>query len=111
MRSATPTQIAAMWMRPLSSTFIAVLKPRPSSPPIRFAAGTRQFSKITSQVWAPRWPIFLSGLPKVMPGVPASTMKAEMPPAPLSSGSVRAISVKMPACGALVMKRLVPLTT
>ena len=62
--AATPTQTAAMWMRPLSSTFIAVLKPCPSLPPIRLAAGTRQFSKITSQVWAPRWPIFLSGLPR-----------------------------------------------
>ena len=50
-------------MRPLSSTFIAVLKPWPSVPPISCAAGTRQFSKITSAVWAPRWPIFLSVLP------------------------------------------------
>jgi uncharacterized protein (DUF1810 family) len=40
----------------------------------------------------------------------ASTMKEDTPPAPLSSGLVRAISVNMPACGALVMKRLVPLT-
>ena len=39
----------------------------------------------------------------VMPGVLASTMKADTPPAPLSAGLVRAISVKMPACGALVM--------
>ena len=43
MRSATPTQTAAMWMRPLSSTFIAVLKPRPSLPPMSWPAGTRQF--------------------------------------------------------------------
>ena len=56
---------------------------RPRLPPISWRAGTRQFSKMTSQVWAPRWPIFLSVLPSVMPGVPASTMKAEMPPAPL----------------------------
>jgi hypothetical protein len=74
------------------------------------AAGTRQFSKITSAVCAPRWPIFLSGLPIVMPGVPRSTMKADTPPAPLLLASVRAISVNRPACGALVMKRLVPLT-
>ena len=33
---------------PLSSTFIAVLKPTPSRPPIRFPAGTAQRSKITS---------------------------------------------------------------
>ncbi len=35
MRSAAPTQTAAMCRRPLSSTFIAVLKPTPSLPPIR----------------------------------------------------------------------------
>ncbi|MNL32629.1 hypothetical protein D3C87_1544930 [compost metagenome] len=75
------------------------------------AAGTRTFSKITSQVWAPFWPIFTSRLPKLMPGVFASTIKAETPAEPLIDGSVRAISVNMPACGALVMKRLVPLTT
>ena len=75
-----------------------------------FLAGTRQFSKITSAVWAPFWPIFLSILPMVMPGDLASTMKAVTPPAPLLSGLVRAISVNMPACGELVMKRLVPLT-
>jgi hypothetical protein len=58
---------------------------------------------ITSQVWAPRWPIFLSILPRLMPGDRASTMKADTPPAPLSAGSVRAMSVKIFECGALVM--------
>jgi hypothetical protein len=38
-------------------------------------------------------------------------MKAEMPRAPLSAASVRAMTVKMPASGALVMKRLVPFRT
>ncbi len=103
MRWATPTATAAMWMRPFSSTFIAVLKPRPSCRPMRLAAGTLTLSKITSQVWAPRWPIFLSYLPKLMPGVLASTMNEDTPPAPLSAGLVRAMSVNMPACGALVM--------
>ncbi|MNT44976.1 hypothetical protein D3C72_1815280 [compost metagenome] len=68
-------------------------------------------SKITSQVCAPFCPIFTSRLPKLMPGVLASTINAETPAEPLISGLVRAISVNMPACGALVIKRLVPLTT
>ena len=59
-----------MCRRPLSSTCIAVLNPTPSRPPIRFSAGTRQSSKMTSQVCAPRWPIFTSGLPIDRPGVP-----------------------------------------
>ena len=67
-------------MRPFSSTFIAVLKPRPSLSPIRFAAGTRQFSKMTSQVCAPRCPILRSFLPSEMPGDPASTMNAVQVP-------------------------------
>ncbi len=103
MRSAAATHTAAMCSRPLSSTFIAVAKPMPSRPPMRLAAGTRQSSKMTSQVCAPRCPIFRSSLPRERPGVPRSTMNAEMPCAPLSRGSVRAITVKMPASGALVM--------
>src|SRR5258708_2683375 len=102
---------AAMWMRPRSSTFIAVLKPCPSRPPSSAAAGTRQSSKMTSQVWAPRCPILRSGGPSLRPGLGASTRKAEMPPAPLFSGSVRAITVNRDASGALVMKRLVPFST
>jgi hypothetical protein len=65
------------------------------------AAGTRTLSKITSQVLVPRWPIFLSVLPSVMPGKSAGTMKDDTPPAP--GPPVRAISVKAPARGALVM--------
>ena len=103
MRSAAPTQTAAMCRRPLSSTFMAVLKPTPSLPPMRFAAGTRQFSKMTSQVCAPCWPIFLSIFPSERPGVSFSTMKAEMAEAPRLTGSVRAMTVKMLASGALVM--------
>ncbi len=97
-----------MWIRPLSRTFIAVLKPTPSTPPIKADAGIRQFSKITSQVCAPFWPIFLSRLPSEIPGNLLSTMNAEMAAAPFNSGLVRAITVNTPACGALVIKRLVP---
>jgi acyl-CoA dehydrogenase len=42
-----------MFSRPRSSTFIAVLKPWPGTPPMMFAAGTRTFSRITSQVIVP----------------------------------------------------------
>jgi hypothetical protein len=112
-RSATPTQTALMWRRPRSSTFIAVLKPCPSrsGPPMIASGGTRTSSKITSQVCAPFWPIFLSGAPSVIPGLSASTRKAETPRASLLCGSVRAKTVKSPAAGALVMKRLAPLIT
>ena len=75
------------------------------------SAGTRTSSKITSQVCAPFWPIFLSGAPSVIPGVCASTRKALTPRASVLCGSVRAKTVKRPAEGALVMKRLVPLMT
>ena len=85
---------------------MAVLKPLPASPPMMWLAGTRTLSRMTSQVLVPRCPIFLSGLPRLRPGRPAGTMKAEMPAAP--EPPVRAISVKAPARGALVMNRLLP---
>src|SRR6185437_4162979 len=84
--------------------------PSPSAPS-RKEAGTRALSKFTSQIWAPCWPIFFSGFPTETPGVSAGTMKAEIPPAPLRCGSLRAIRVNMPARFALVMNRLVPMTT
>ena len=86
-----PQATAEMLSRPRSSTFIAVLKPCPGSPPMMFAAGTRTFSRITSQVLVPRWPIFLSVLPNLMPGRSAGTMKDETPAAP--GPPVRAINV------------------
>ena len=42
---ATPTARAAMLMRPVSSTDITCLKPRPSRPPTRLAAGQGNSSK------------------------------------------------------------------
>jgi hypothetical protein len=84
---------------------MAVLNPWFSfaGPPMMFSAGTRQSSKVTSQVCAPFWPIFLSGGPRWIPGECASTMNAETPRESLLAGSVRANTVKTPACGALVM--------
>ena len=109
-RSATPTQTAEMCSRPRSSTCIATLKPSPSWPS-RFSAGTRTLSKITSQIWAPCWPIFFSGLPTERPGRLRSTKKAETPPAPGFDGSLLAITVKRSALLALVMKRFEPFRT
>jgi len=54
MRLAMPQAIAEMCSRPRSSTFIAVLKPLPGTPPMMFAAGTRTLSRKTSQVLVPR---------------------------------------------------------
>jgi hypothetical protein len=105
-RSHMPSATAAMWMRPRSSTFIAVLKPP------GYAAddvGGRH-GIVQDHVGGDR-PLLahlLVGLAEADAGVPAGRMKAEMPPAPGTSGSVRAISVKTEARGALVMKRLVP---
>ena len=65
------------------------------------AAGTRTFSSITSQVLVPRWPIFLSVFPNLIPGKSEGTMNEDTPLAP--GPPVRAIKVKAPARGALVM--------
>ncbi|KAG1426907.1 hypothetical protein G6F57_023287 [Rhizopus arrhizus] len=51
------------------------------------------------------------GRPVDSPGVPRSTMKAEIPLAPGASGSVRAMTVNRPASGALVMKHFSPFNT
>ena len=85
---------------------IAVLKPTPPFPPSNAWAGTRQLSKMTSAVWEPRNPIFLFRGPIVIPGVSFSTRNAEMPDV-CSLEPVRANTVKIPACGELVVKRLV----
>ena len=72
-----------MFSRPPSSPAIAILKPCPSAP-IRFAAGTRQFSKITMAVGCVFQPSFFSGAPNDRPGVPFSTTMHEMPRGPRS---------------------------
>ena len=72
-----------MLMRPPSSPAMAILKPWPSAP-MRLATGTRQFSKITIAVGWVFQPSFFSCLPNDRPGVPFSTTRQEMPPAPSS---------------------------
>ena len=59
-------------------------------------AGIRQFSK-SHHRYGHLFVPFLSRLPRKMPGVWLSTIKAEMPPAPLISGFVRAMTVNTPA--------------
>ena len=80
---APPSEQAAMLSRPPSSPAMAILKPSPSAP-IRFAAGTRQFSNITIAVGCDFQPSFFSCAPNDSPGVPFSTTMQEMPfgPAP-----------------------------
>ena len=78
-----------MLIRPPLSPFIAMEKPvpSPSAPPSIASAGTRTPSKTT---WAVGWacqPIFSSLAPKLSPGVPFSTMNAEMPRGPVTAGA------------------------
>ena len=68
---------------------MAILKPWPSGPS-RLATGTLQFSKITAAVGWLFQPSFCSCLPKDMPGVPFSTTRVEMPPAPFAAGAQHA---------------------
>ncbi len=81
-------------------------------PPSMALAGKRTLSRITSAVAAPCWPILRSGVPIDRPGLSAGTRKAVRCALRGSfSGAVRAITVISPAWGALLMKRLVPLST
>ncbi len=51
---ATPTARAAVWMRADSKVSINCLKPWPSTPPSRLAAGTLKPSKPSSYSFMPR---------------------------------------------------------
>jgi len=92
---------------------MAVLKPCPimGSPPITLSTGTRQSSKISSQVRLPRNPILCSMLPTLKPGVPFSSAKAVIPPRLLFDLSLTASTVEMLATSPFVMKCLSPLMT
>jgi len=98
-----------MPIRPPSSAAIAILNPRPSSPS-RFAAGTRQSSNTSSAVSEARMPSLSSVFETVKPGVPFSTMKAEMPRCRFSRSVWQNTSANC-ASRPLVMKSFVPLTT
>jgi hypothetical protein len=81
-RRAKPSAAAATEVRNTSSVRIATLKPSPGAP-MRCVSGTRQFWKRrrASGCGAITW--IRSAISK--PGVPASTMKAEMPRGPGAS--------------------------
>src|SRR5437899_1513978 len=104
-----PTPMAAIAMRPPSSTFIACTNPSPRSP-TRLPAGIRASSKISSAVSEACRPSLRYGRPALKPFVPRSTMKAEMPLA-LSPGAVRAMTTAIPPTLASVMKALLRFST
>ena len=98
-----------MPMRPRSRMRRVSTKPMPSWPR-RFCAGTRQSSRTSSEVSEQRTPSLSSFLPGRKPGVPRSTMKAEMPFLPLLL-SVTAMITAVSATRPLVMKVLEPFST
>ena len=107
--SAMPSEVAATSRRLLSSTFMAILKPVPSSPR-RLAAGTRTLSSDTSKAWPPRMPISFSGEEIWMPGRSRGTMKALTPRAPASMSVLANTTMKV-ASAALEMKCFTPVST
>ena len=86
-QAALDLATAAIPSRPASSAESATCMPRPSSP-ISCAAGIRAPSNSTWVVTSHARPIFRSGAPKLMPGVPSVTRNADRPR--LGSGAVRA---------------------
>ncbi len=79
------------------------------SSPMRFAAGTRQSSKLSSAVSLAHQPVFASFLLTVNPGVPRSMTSSEMPPCP--SPPVRTAVVAKSQRTPDVMNVFAPLTT
>ncbi len=92
---------------------IAILNPLPCLPR-RLSLGIRQSEKISSYVDEPQIPILFSFVPNVKPGVPFSTMKAEISFIVLprfSTVPVTAITIYTSASLPFVMKHLDPLRT
>jgi len=105
-----PTQPLASPSRPLFSTSIATLKPRPFSPRT-LAAGTFTSSKKSSVVELPRMPSLCSLGPLFTPHA-RSTMKAVILGfVPSSADDVRANTVKTSAYPPLVIQTLEPFST
>ena len=85
--------------------------PRPSTPPSRLPAGTRQPSKKSSEVSWPCWPSLSSVAPRRNPARPSvSTMTSERPFEP-ASGSVFATTHTSPATWPFEMKVFEPSRT
>ncbi len=79
---ATPTDWAAIPIRPLSRPVMAILNPSPSLPS-KLSFGIRQFSNIRSTVSDARRPILSSIWPTLIPVVPWGTRNALIPLCPL----------------------------
>ena len=88
---------------------MATLNPSPSFPS-RFFAGTRTSSKMIEEVADALIPIFFSCFPSETPFHFMSTTNAVIPLCDFAL-SVIVKRTQVSACGAFVMKFLVPLTT
>ena len=111
--SAIPSACAAIPIRPPSSVCIAIAKPLPFWPS-RFSLGILQSVKISSYVEEPRIPILFSFVPKENPGVPFSTINAEISFCILPRFSilpVTAITMYTSASLPFVIKHLLPFST
>ncbi|CNJ37357.1 Uncharacterised protein [Mycobacterium tuberculosis] len=98
-----------MVSRSWASWVISCAKPLPSTPPKRLSAGTRAFSKNSSEVSAPCWPTLSRMRPRVNPASSAvSATISETPLAP-ALGSVLATTTIRSATDPLEMKVLAPL--
>ena len=81
-----------------------------SWPPSRYSIGTRQSSRITSEVCEARMPSLDSFLPIDSPGVSLGTTNEAWPRWPRSGSTVATTTVTL-AMPPFVMKTLVPLST
>mmetsp|Transcript_31772 Transcript_31772/g.80329 ORF Transcript_31772/g.80329 Transcript_31772/m.80329 type:complete len:247 (+) Transcript_31772:142-882(+) len=107
-RRAMPMDHAAISKRLLVSLVCMGAKPLPISPN-KLAAGILQSSSTSSYVTCP--PSILISLDTVIPGVPASTKKAVMPPGPPSPGSAWAMRITWSITSPRVIQILVPFST
>ena len=103
-----PTEMAPTIGRDFSKVSIAIRNPIPFLP-TRAVAGTKQSSRMISDVADALIPILSSSLPIVTPGVFLSTINTVSPRMPPNS-LVFAKRVILSAIGALVMKHFVPLS-
>ncbi len=104
-----PAQIAGIDSRPVLRVVSAIFSPAPSAP-MRFSTGTRTWWKWVTPFSIPFRPMKPLRFSTVIPGVPASTTKALMPPRAPSCGGTFAITTSSSAIGPLVDQSFVPST-
>ena len=109
---ASPTDSAAIAIRPPSRIDRNCAYPRPRSPS-RFSAGTRHPSNDSSRVSDALHPTFEYGADTVKPGVPVGTMIVLISRSPSAPRPLTAVTVTTPLMSvpALVMKVFVPSMT